>query len=163
MSYSPTTPTLILCQNLATVVQSAWNPTAPSAVAWDYFRRYGDADNVSVAELQGRQVVFFPREYAWENLNRAAEQYTHHVDCLVVERYADAAGDPPRDWTSARVDFVHTSIVKGLRFNRSGPPSFNPALMTIGATVEVADLEKLTMAGKLFFALVQLDFVELVP
>jgi hypothetical protein len=161
--YTPVTPTVVLCQALAAYVAAQWEPAAPSAVDWDFFRRYGDADQISVPALQGRQVVFFPAAYDWENATRAEEGYQHHVQAVVVERYTDAAGDPPRDWTSARVDFVYGQLIKGLRFNRSGPAPFNPALVTLRGHVEVLDVDKLMASGKLFFALAHLEFFELVP
>jgi len=161
MPYTPTTPTLVLCQQLAAAVKGAWNPAAPSGADWDFFRRYGDGEDPGT-ELAGRQVVFFPGEdYGWENENRGQERYTHRVSCLVVERYADP-GDPPREWIGERVDFVHAQIVQGLRFTRGGPPAWNPMLMTLGANVEVCDRDKLMSGGKLFFALVELEFLELV-
>lgn len=161
MPYDPTTPTLVLCRDLAAAVAAAWTPSAPSAVDWDFFRRFGDGED-SATELLGRQVVFFPTRYAWEPGTRGNEDYTHHVTCLVTERYTDQ-GDPPRDWTAARVDFVHERIVKGLRFRRGGPPAWNPMLLTLGATVEVLDAAKLVGSGKLFYAIVELEFLELVP
>jgi hypothetical protein len=159
---APTTPTLILCQQLAAAVNTAWAPVAPSAADWDFWHRWADPDNVSVPAIQGRQILFVPGPYDWANSTRGRDDYTHHITCLVVERYTDAAGDVTRDWTSARVDFVHTYIVKGLRFTRSGPPSWNPYLMTLGATVEVCDVGKLFMGGKLFYAQIDLEFEELV-
>lgn len=163
MPYTATTPTVVLCQQLADAVRAAWAPTAPSAVDWDFMRRYGDASRQGDPPLVGRQVVFFPTGYEWQNGTRENEEYTHQVTCLVAERYADQAGDPPRDWTAARVDFVHDVIVKGLRFTRNGPPAWNRRLYTNGASVEVLDVAKLMSAGKLFFALVELEFLELVP
>ncbi len=163
MPYVPTTPTVLLCSQLATVVQSAWSPTdGASGAGWDFFRRYGDADNVSVPALAGRQVVFFPHGYEWENAVRAGEWYTHHVQCLVAERYTAAAGDPPASWTGARVDFVHQYIVQGLRYTKAGPAPFNPLLWSLKTTVQVVDLEKLIGGGRLFYALIDLEFQELV-
>jgi hypothetical protein len=160
-TYTPTTPTLALCADLADAVHTAWNPVAPSAVDWDFFRRYGDGED-RLTKLEGRQVVFFPTEdYDWQNENRGRDLYTHRISCLVVERYLDP-GDPPRDWTAERVDFVHTRIVKGLRFTRSGSPSWNPLLVTLGGSVQICDLEKLVTGGKLFYSLVALEFEELV-
>lgn len=157
-----TTPTVVLASNLASAVNTAWAPVAPDAVDWDFFKRYADADAVGAAALSGRQVVFFPTEYTWESGTRAQDEYTHRISCLVVERYTDAAGDPPKTWVSDRVDFVHAQIVKGLRYTRGGPPSFNKNLMTLGATVQVCDVEKLVSGGRLFYALVDLEFLEYV-
>lgn len=162
MPYTATTPTLVLCKQLADAVRAAWNPTVPSAVDWDFFRRYGDGEDAA-DELLGRQVLFCPTEdYEWETATRAEDEYAHRVLCLVVERYTDAAGDPPRDWTAARVDFVHDRLVKALRFTRTGPPAWNPKLLTLRGRVQVCDVEKLSTGGKLFFALVHLEFTELV-
>lgn len=162
MPYVPTTPTVVLCEQLASAVNTAWAPVAPSAVDWDFFKRYGDADEVAAATLAGRQVIFFPTDYDWQNAVRDQDEYTHHVSCLVVERYTDAAGDVPKLWTAERVDFVHTQIVQGLRFTRGGPPSWNRFLLTLAASVQVCDVEKLITSGRLFYALVQLEFLEYV-
>jgi len=162
MPYTPTTPTLSLCAALAAYVQSQANLVAPDVVDWDFFRRFGDADDLAAGGATvGRQVIFFPATYEWELENRGQEEYTHHLYCRVAERYPDA-GDPPKEWTGARVDWVHSYIVKGLRFARGGPPAFNPFLLTLGASVEVYDADKLVNAGKLFYALVELKFSELV-
>ena len=161
-----TTPTVALCDNLAAAVSAAWTPVAPDGVSRAYFFRAGDSDGVSVPALTGRQVVFFPTRYEWENETRARDRYTHHVGCMIAERYGDGtpatASDPPQSWIDARVDFVHARIVQGLRYTRTGPPSFNPFLMTLGAAVEVLDVKKLLTGGRLFFCLVELEFEELV-
>lgn len=163
MPYTPTTPTLTLCAALASYVQTQANLVSPDVVDWDFFRRFGDADDLAIGGATlGKQVIFFPATYDWELENRGQEEYTHHVYARVVERYAAGAGDPPRDWTGARVDWVHTYIAKGLRFQRGGPPSFNSMLLTLAASVEVYDAEKLIGSGKLFYALVELKFSELV-
>jgi hypothetical protein len=159
--YTVTTPTLKLCEDLAAAVRAAWIPSAPSAVDWDFFRRLGDGEDEKT-ELLGRQVVFFPTdEYEWETETRAQDRYTHRVSCLITERYQDA-GDPPRDWTAERVDWVHDRIVKALRFTRDGPPAWNPFLMTLKGSVQVCELSKLVTSGKLFYALVLIEFLELV-
>lgn len=163
MPYTPTTPTLTLCAALATYVQAQASLVSPDVVDWDFFRRFGDADDLAAGGATlGKQVIFFPSTYDWENENRGQEQYTHHIFARVVERYADASGDPPKAWTGARVDWIHTYLVKGLRFARGGPPAFNPMLMTLGASVQVYDADKLISSGKLFYALVELEFEELV-
>lgn len=163
MPYTPTTPTLLLCQGLAAAVSAAWNPQSPDAVDWAYFVRYADADPIAVPTLTGRQVRFFPASYDREPETRALNRYAHHVQCLVVERYTDAAGDVPRDWVSARVDFVHAQIVKALWFGeQNGPATWNPFLQTLGSSVTVYDPEKLVSGSRLFYAMVELEFSELV-
>src|SRR5579872_1669673 len=148
----PLTPTLKLCSDLTTFVTTNWKPSSPDAVNWGYFTRFGDADDPNTNVI-GRQVEFFSAEdYEWETATREHDNFTHHVSCLVVERYTDA-GDPPRDWWQDRVDFVYTQIVAGLRFTRNGPAPFNPMLMTLKGKVQVCDLEKL-LVSKLFYALV---------
>lgn len=162
-TYTPTTPTVDLCVDLAAAVLAAWTGKgANDGVDWDFFKRYADADEVGAAKLVGRQVVFFPTGYDWQSATRAEDEYTHRVSCLVTERYTDAAGDVPKLWTAERVDFVHTYIVKGLRFTRTGPPSWNRKLMTLGASVQVCDVEKLITGGRLFYSLTELVFTELV-
>lgn len=160
--YTPTTPTVLLCQRLAEYVRAAWHPIAPSGVDWDFFKRLGDADALASSKLDGRQVLFFPTRYSWEPMDRASNGYDHEVTALVVERYTDGPGDPPRDWTAARVDFVHDRIVKGLRFVQSAPAPWNSNLVSRAGRAEVLDVAKLVGTGRLFYATVELEFTELV-
>lgn len=162
MPYDPTMPTVVLCRQLAAAVQSAWGPTTPSAADWDFYRRYADADAVGSERLEGRQVVFFPDAYDKASENRGEDVYTHKVQCLVVERYADAAGDPPKLWTAERVDFVHDRIVQGLWFTRDRAP-WNRNLTSVSASVQVCDVSKLMSGGKLFFCLLELVYDEIIP
>jgi hypothetical protein len=154
--YTPTSPTVVLCQNLASAVQTAWGPTAPSAADWDFFKRYGDADEVGGRARRPAGGVL-PERVRVGRRDPGRGRVHALVACLVVERYADAAGDAPKLWTAERVDFVHDEIVKALRFTRSGPPSWNKKLTTLGARVQVCDVEKLVTGGKLFYRLVELD------
>lgn len=160
-TYTPTTPTVLLCQKLADYVRDAWNPSAPDGVDWDFFRRWSsDHDALAAERLDGRQVVFFPTRYAWDPIDRASNGYTHEVTALVVERYVDGAGDPPREWTAERVDFVHTRIVAGLRFLQTAPAPWNADLVSRPGAAEVLDVSKLTGSGRLFYATVELEFLE---
>jgi hypothetical protein len=159
--YAATTPSLVLCANLAAYVQAQWGPTSPDGVSWDKFTRFAGPDDPNL-KLVGRQVEFYPtQDYEWQPLTRKESLYTHRVSCLVVERYI-AAGDVTRDWWAQRVDFVHDQVVTGLRFNAHGPAPFNAALKTLRGRVEVCDLEKLLSRNKLFYAYVELDFEEVV-
>jgi len=160
--YTPTSPTVVLCQQLAAAVQAAWNPAPPSGADWDFFRRYADADEVGSARLQGRQVVFFPESYDRASENRGEDLYGHKVQCLTVERYADSPGDPPRLWTAERCDFVHDRIIDGLWFTRVRP-TWNPNLVSVSAAVQVLDVSKLMSGGKLFFCLAELVYDEIIP
>jgi hypothetical protein len=104
--YTPTSPTVVLCQNLASAVQTAWGPTAPSAADWDFFKRYGDADEVAAAALVGRQVVFFPSEYAWDGATRAEDEYTHSSRAwwssgTPTPPATRRSCGPPSGWTSS--------------------------------------------------------------
>lgn len=150
-------PTLELCDDLAAALNTAWGPTGDNAVERCYFKRIGDADSGN-DQLAGRKVFIFPTEYEFAADTRAEDVYTHRVSVLTVERHADA-GDPPTAWTDARVEFVHTYVAKGFDFARAAP-SWNPYLTTVSAKVQACDVEKLTSAGKLFYALVEFEFAE---
>lgn len=154
-----TTPTLLVAELLAAAVQAAWNPTAPDAVAWDFFRRWSDLDKAASDTLLGRQVVFFPSDYGKQSEDRGEDRYTHRITALVVERYT-GAGDPTRAWTAERVDFVHERIVKGLWYTRDRAAA-NRNLMSVSADAAVCDTDKLTGANKLFAAEVQLVYDEI--
>ena len=154
----PTTPTLILCEQLAAALEAAWEPVAPSAVAWHYFRRLGDAEE-GEHRVRGRQVIIYPTGYDSAPETRGEDRYTHNVTVHVVERFPDA-DDPPRDWITERVDFVYDRIVQGFDFGRQ-PPAWNPKLVTESSVVTVCDVNRLLGAGNLFVSVVELTFSEL--
>lgn len=160
MPYTPTTPTIVLCDGLVSALEAAWSPVAPSGVERAYFVRLGDGEDGST-RLDGRRVVVFPTRYGLQAETRGEDGYTHEVTVLAAERYPDA-GDPTRDWLDERVDWVHEQVVKGFDFGRDGPPAWNPMLYTLSADVQVLDLEKLLGGGKLFYAVVEFQFLELV-
>lgn len=157
--YTPTTPTLTLCEALVTVLTAAWNPVAPDAVEWCFFKRITDE---GTRKLLGRQVYLFPTDYDNAPETRGEDVYTHRITALVVERYPETdAGDPTRDWIAERVDFVHTQIVQGLDWSHDGPPAFNGKLLTLSADVVVVDIEQLT-TQRMFYSSVELVFSEVI-
>lgn len=162
MPYSGPTPTLTLCEQLAGEVRAAWGPTGDDAVDWAFFVRWGDADGQGAPPLAGRQVRLFPTRYDREAGTRENNEHTHEVTCLVAERYTGPAGDPSKEWVAERVDFVTQRIVNGLWFVQDGAPPWNPRLTTLGVSVEVLDVAKLVGSGRLFYAVVELRFFELV-
>lgn len=154
----PTTPTLTLCDALVTALQAAWTEGANDAAERVYFKRIGDADRPET-KLVGRKVYVFPTGYDSGASARGEDDYLHRVSVLVVERYEDAAGDPPTSWIDTRVDWVFTYIVQGFDYSHDGPPSWNKKLVTLGAQVQVCDVEKL-LGGRLFYSLVEIEFQE---
>lgn len=156
MPYTPTTPTLTLCDDLVAALAAAWSPAEPSGVERAYFKRVTDE---GLRKLVGRRVYLFPTAYDNAPADRGEDQYTHRVTALTLERYEDP-GDPPTEWTDERVDFVHTRIVEGLDYSHDGPPSWNRKLLTLSADVEVCDVERLT-TQRLFMAAVELVFLEI--
>lgn len=155
-------PTLVLCDDLVNALVAAWSPVAPDEVLRDYFPRYGDGEDSSVALTAGRKVVICPSDYDSVYETRAHDLYTHSVTVVVIERYADR-GVPPKSWIDERVEFVHTHVVKGFDFGRSGGPAWNRQLRTASIDVEVCDPEKLVTGGHLFLATVEILFRESVP
>jgi hypothetical protein len=159
--YTPTTPTLLLCDALVAVLAADWDgsgnpPAAPSGPERAYFKRIGDADSGEDERLVGRRVIIYPTGYSNDPASRGEDDYAHRVSVQVFERYTDA-GDPPREWIDERVDFVWARIAEGFDFSHSGPPAWNRKLLTVSADVVVLDLGKLLGAGSMFVS--QVDFV----
>lgn len=159
MPYTPTTPTLTLCDQLVAALEASWSPVSPSGVERCYFKRLGDGDDATT-KLEGRRVLVVPTGYDNGPETRGEDGYVHRVSVLTVERYTDA-GDPPTEWTDERVDFVFDEIVQGFDFGRQ-PPSWNAKLVTLSAAVQVCDVEKLVTGGKLFYSLVEFEFAEII-
>lgn len=155
----PTTPTLTLCDDLVSALNTAWAPAGNDGVERHYFKRFSDGEDTAL-KLLGRRVVIFPTGYDNAPAHRGEDDYEHRVSVLTVERYTDAAGDPPKAWIDERVDFVFTHVVQGFDFGRE-PPTWNKKLLTVSADVQVCDVEKLVGGGKLFYSLVDLVFSEL--
>lgn len=154
MPYTPTTPTLSLCDDLVDLLAAAWTPVAPDEVTRDYRVR------LDVKDLPGRRVVIAPAGYVVTSATRGGDHYEHEVEVLTTHHYPDA-GDPPRAWLDEEADFVHTRIVQGFRFTQGGPPSFNRNLWTLSSDVSVLNLERLEQQ-KLFWSLVTVRFQEYV-
>jgi hypothetical protein len=158
--YTPTTPTLTLCNDLVAALLAAWTGRGVNDGAERcYFKRIGDADRPET-KLLGRKVFIFPNAYDNGPADRGEDEFLHRVSALIVERYEDAAGDPPTEWTDARVDFVYEQIVEGFDYSHDGPPSWNKKLVTLGASVQMCDVEKLATT-RLFYSLVEFEFSEI--
>lgn len=154
----PTTPTLVLCNDLVAALVAAWEPTGSDGAERAYFKRIADAGG-GAHELLGRRVVIYPSDYSLDGATRGEDEITHTVTADVFERYA-GDGDPPTEWTDERVDFVWTRIVKGFDFGNDGPPAWNPKLVTRSVDVSVCDVNRLVGSGSLFFSRVELVFAE---
>lgn len=158
MPYTPTAPTLVLCDDLVTQLRAAWGPKAPSEVRRAYLHR------INLDDVKGRLVLFFPTAYDNRPAARGVDWYTHHITAVVFERYTDAADADEtvlREWLDERVDFVHTQIVQGLEYGRDGTqPSFNRSLTTLSSDVtEICDFEKLEQ-NKEFWCAIEMVFQE---
>lgn len=152
----PTTPTLELCDDLVAHLLAGWADRGPKDGAERrYFARISDE---GAARIEGRRVFVFPTKYDNGPENRGEDLFVHEIAVLVAERYTDA-GDPPTEWIDERVDWVYEHVVQGLDFARE-TPAWNGGLSTTSADTQVADIEKLTTGGKLFYSLVQLVFAE---
>lgn len=157
MPYTPTTPTLTLCDQLVAALVAAWSPTGDDGAERAYFKRWGDGQDPT-ADLKGRRVVIFPTGYDADFASRDEDEYEHRVGVQIVERYTPD-GDVPTEWTDVRVDFVHTRIFQGFDFGRESP-AWNKKLWTKSAEVRVYDAGYLTTGGKVFFSTVDLVFGE---
>jgi hypothetical protein len=154
----PTTPTLLLCDELVTLLTTTWGPSAPNKVERAYYRRFGDAD-AGEDRLVGRQVVIYPQDYESDAETRGEDRYLHRIVVQVVERYPDP-GDPPVAWLDERVDFVSANVVNLFDFGRSAP-EWRRRLRTERTAVGVYDLAALMNGGNLFFSQVEFEFSEL--
>lgn len=150
-----TTPTITFCDKIVAVIAAAWAPTGNNEVARAYQVREQAAD------LIGRKVWVFPREYGREPDNRGEDGYDHLLSIVCAERYAQP-GIPNAQWIDERVDFVHTYLVDGLFYAQQGPLTWSGrSAYTTQVAVTVCDLDKLTTTPALFWSQVDIDFREL--
>jgi hypothetical protein len=157
--YEPTTPTLALCDDLATYLSDLAEPKSPATVRRAYLHR------IDLATTKGRHVVFFPTGYDNRPADRGEDWYTHRVTALAFHRYEEAAEQDvtvPAEWVDQEVDWVHTYIVQGLEFSRDGRgPEFNLNLSTLSADVPALyDAERLVQQ-KCFYCAIEMVFEEL--
>ena len=102
---------------VAQAIQTAWSGlAAPDGVSREYgadvILKEDDPDTV----LKGRQVYVFPTKYeAPEFVDSSALRRTYSVGIVIVERYTDGPGWPPKAWMDARVLFVEQTIYRLLR------------------------------------------------
>ena len=162
MPYTPTSPTLTLCDDMVTYLTQQWVPKSPDSVRRAYLHRFDLSKEV------GRQVLIFPVAYTNGPADRGRNFYEHTVMVLTFERYGDAA-DPdevvPPEWIDQRVDFVNTYIVEGFDFTHDttfgATAPFNRNLQTLVNDVpDIYDAEKLNK--KEFWCPVELKFRELI-
>lgn len=153
MPYTPTTPTLTLCDALIDVLLAAWTPSAPDGAERKYLER------IDLSALVGRRVFLFPTGYDNAPATRGHDDYTHRITALTVERYPDA-GDPSVAWLDERCDFVHTQIVQGFDYSHDGPPTFNRQVLTLSADVPVLYDAEILATKKQFWCAVELVFQE---
>jgi hypothetical protein len=150
----PTTPTLILCDDLVAALVAAWEPEGDDGAERAYFKRFGDGQAI-YSKLKGRRVVIFPTGYTNEPADRGTDEFEHRVSVQILERYVPD-GDPTTEWTDERVDWVYEMIAEGFDYGRE-VPAWNPRLWTKSADVVVCDIDTLVTGGKVFLS--QVDFV----
>lgn len=149
-----TTPTLTLCDQLVTLISTAWGPTSPDAVSRVY--QFSLLSN----EFQGRRVYVFPTDYGYEPADRSEARFDHRITIVTVERYADP-GLPDNTWCDARVDFVYEKLVAGLWYGFEGPLLFSSrSVVSRRADVVVLDIPKLTTTPAVFLSQVDLEYEE---
>lgn len=115
------------CDAVGATIQTAWAPIAPDAVVVDYAPDIGLSVTEKDTLIYGRKVYVWPNAYAApEMINRAELLKRFSCSVVVVERYTDDAGRPPKDWIRTRTLFVEQQIFNVLR---------NPALVLLDALV----------------------------
>lgn len=150
--YVPTTPTITLCEQLVTELQTAWVPTGNDEVLYDYIYRF------NATNLKGRKVVLFPTGYDSSAENRGEDSYSHLITALIVERYEDA-DSPPKEWVTERIDFVFDKVVSGLDYFKSNLSLSGREISTARADVTLYDPVKLA-TDHLFYSTVEFEFTE---
>lgn len=159
----PTTPTLILCDDLVADLRTRWDPPGnEGGIERVYFKTLAGADRVT--KLPGRRVLILPYGddgafYDNGPSDRGEDVYTHNISVVISERFTDA-GEPTTEWIDDRVDFVHENIVQGFDFSHDGPPSWNKKLTTL-TTKTVVDWARLTSEEQAFYSWVVLVFEEI--
>lgn len=99
-----THPTLTLGDKLVELIQTAWSPTAPSAVA-RVFEVPVRAE--TAASLKGQQRWVIPVGYRDEPVSRGKAKWTHHYLILLVEKFPETqSGLPNLAWADERVEQV---------------------------------------------------------
>ncbi|MBX3397489.1 MAG: hypothetical protein KF873_02000 [Gemmataceae bacterium] len=89
---------------LVAKITAIWSPTAPDAVERTYLPDVYSADDIQV--LSGRQIrVASLGKKQIDRVDRNTTRDEYEFLVLVLERYT-GAGDPTRDWTDERNDFV---------------------------------------------------------
>lgn len=88
---------------VVTLIQTAWSPSAPSAVTRCY------EAPVNADTIQGRQVFVFPVGYADEPASRGEDAATYTFAVLVVEKFREQSA-PPVAWVDERVEFVESKV-----------------------------------------------------
>lgn len=162
MPYTPTTPTLDLCNDLVSYLTDATDVKPPDTVRRAYLHKI--PVSVSDSGDTGRHVVFFPTAYDNRPAARGRDFYTHKVTVVIYRFYRDQADQDvvvPQEWVDREVDFVHDEIIQGLEFFRDGvQPTFNKFLVTLSSDVEaIYDSDELA-ERKLFLCAVQFVFQE---
>lgn len=108
-----TSAILTLGDALVSAIQTAWNPTGPSAVS----RVYQIPETTNVKSITGRQVWVFPVEYSDEATNRLEDVKTYKFAFVIAEKCTDA-GAPSVAWVDDRVDWVYSNLIEWLQFGR---------------------------------------------
>ena len=163
MPHDPTSPTLLVCDQIVTYIRQQWGPKAPDEVRREYNLR------IDFSKVTGRLVLVVPLGYVNNPSDRGKDVYTHRIGVGVFRRYTDAA-DPdvviPRDWLDTEVDFVNTYVAEGLDFTHDttfgATAPFNRNLQTLSTDVPNVFDEEL-INRKEFWCEVECVFEELIP
>lgn len=113
MPYTVTSDVLVVGDALAAWVNAQWTDKGANDGAE---RLYQTPDATALKTITGRKVWFFPAEYADEPATRGETLNSYRFGVIVAEKYADAAGSPPKEWVDRRVDWTADSLGDWLNF-----------------------------------------------
>ena len=151
-----------LADALTAAVLAAWNASlvAPATVAApDEVSREYVAD-VDLDSLTGRKVyVFSGSDYENGPVTRGEDEWVYRIQAVIVERYAEGAGRPPKAWMDARVEFVQNIVSGTLDYVRELLSVGGREITTQSNTVSVYDTAKFS-EHKCFWSEVVFEFRE---
>lgn len=97
---------LDLCDCIASLIRTTWQPVAPSAASREYGPDVGLSPDDESTLLHGRAVYSFPGAYAFPSMqDREILDKRYTTTALVIERYTEP-GTPTKEWMDTRVNFV---------------------------------------------------------
>lgn len=94
----------VLADAIVAKIQTIWSPSSPDSVCRTYLPDVYSIDEIE--SLRGRQIrVSSLGKKQVDRIDRSTNRNEYEFLVLILERYT-GSGDPTRDWTDERNDFV---------------------------------------------------------